>query len=58
MLYPHVRALWPYPTMSEWHQIKEEHLLLNRESPLIKSGQLVVPEDWDWDGAPVISHVR
>lgn len=57
-LFPHVRAVWPYPAMSEWRQIKEEHLLLSRESPLIAAGKLVVPDDWDWDGTPLVSHVR
>ncbi|GAA5866970.1 hypothetical protein JCM3774_003739 [Rhodotorula dairenensis] len=57
-LFPHVRAVWPYPAMSEWQQIKEEHLLLSRESPLITAGRLVVPDDWDWDGTPLVSHVR
>lgn len=57
-LFPHVRAVWPYPAMSEWRQIKEEHLLLSRESPLIAAGRLIVPENWDWDGTPLVSHVR
>ncbi|TKA52847.1 hypothetical protein B0A53_04543 [Rhodotorula sp. CCFEE 5036] len=57
-LFPHVRAVWPYPAMSEWRQIKEEHLLLSRESPLVAAGRLVVPDDWDWDGTPLVSHVR
>ncbi|GAA5988650.1 hypothetical protein JCM10908_003659 [Rhodotorula pacifica] len=58
LLYPHVRALWPYPPMSEWHQIKEEHLLLDKESPLVQEGRVLVPEGWDWDGRPLVSHVR
>ncbi|BGO96226.1 hypothetical protein NBRC10512_002131 [Rhodotorula toruloides] len=57
-LYPHVRAVWPYPSMSEWRQVKEEHLFLLPDSPLVKSGKLRVPEDWDYDGSPLVSHVR
>ncbi|BGP52442.1 hypothetical protein JCM10450v2_008420 [Rhodotorula kratochvilovae] len=58
-LYPHVRGEWPYPfmTTNQW-QFKEEHLLLHETSPLIRSGRLRVPKDWDWEGRPLISHVR
>ncbi|GJN94422.1 hypothetical protein Rhopal_007502-T1 [Rhodotorula paludigena] len=58
MLFPHVRALWPYPPMSMWVQIKEEHLLLKRDSPWVMDGTLHVPDDWDFDGSPLVSHVR
>lgn len=44
--------------MSEWRQVKEEHLFLLPDSPLVKSGKLRVPEDWDYDGSPLVSHVR
>ncbi|GAA5847289.1 hypothetical protein JCM9279_000223 [Rhodotorula babjevae] len=58
LLFPHVRALWPMPPMSMWKQIKEEHLFLDPASPLLASGRLSVPEGFDFDGSPVISHVR
>ncbi|GAA6057989.1 hypothetical protein JCM3770_004601 [Rhodotorula araucariae] len=58
LLFPHVRALWPYPPMSEWHQIKEEHLHLDPASPLIATGELRLPEGFDFEGTPLISHVR
>ncbi|BGP21032.1 hypothetical protein JCM10213_002933 [Rhodosporidiobolus nylandii] len=57
-LYPHVKASWPFPPMSEWKQIKEEHLFLDPEGPLVSSGRLRVPEGWDWEGSAVVSHVR
>ncbi|GJN94628.1 hypothetical protein Rhopal_007711-T1 [Rhodotorula paludigena] len=59
MLFPHVKGNWPYPfmTRNEW-QFKEEHLLLDASSPLIHSGRLRVPEQWDYEGSPLISHVR
>lgn len=57
-LYPHVRAVWPYPSMSEWRQVKEEHLFLVPDSPLIQSGKLRVPQEWDYEGSPLVSHVR
>lgn len=59
MLYPHVTATWPYPfmTSNQW-QFKEEHLLLDPDGPLIRSGRLRVPPNWDYEGAPLISHVR
>ncbi|GAA5900939.1 hypothetical protein JCM8208_007570 [Rhodotorula glutinis] len=58
LLFPHVRAQWPYPPMSEWRQIKEEHLFLDPVGPLVASGRLIVPEGFDFDGSPVVSHVR
>ncbi|BGP52443.1 hypothetical protein JCM10450v2_008421 [Rhodotorula kratochvilovae] len=58
VLFPHVRAIWPFPTMSEWQQIKEEHLFLDPASPLIRGGRLRVPDDWDFEGSPLVTHVR
>ncbi|GAA5955606.1 hypothetical protein JCM21900_006668 [Sporobolomyces salmonicolor] len=61
LLSAHVRAQWPYPPMSEWHQIKEEHLYLRRDSPLVLSGALALPEEWtdaDYEERPLVSHVR
>ncbi|GAA5899678.1 hypothetical protein JCM5296_001396 [Sporobolomyces johnsonii] len=61
LLSAHVRAQWPYPPMSEWHQIKEEHLYLRRDSPLVLSGALALPEGWtdaDYEERPLVSHVR
>ncbi|GAA5936416.1 hypothetical protein JCM3775_000815 [Rhodotorula graminis] len=58
LLFPHVHALWPMPPMSEWQQIKEEHLFLDPASPLVASGRLTVPEGFDFAGSPVVSHVR
>ncbi|GJN94629.1 hypothetical protein Rhopal_007712-T1 [Rhodotorula paludigena] len=57
ILFPHVRAVWPFPVMS-MGQIKEEHLVLDAEGPLVQSGLLRVPEDWDFDGRPLVSFLR
>ncbi|GAA5980687.1 hypothetical protein JCM11641_000176 [Rhodosporidiobolus odoratus] len=58
LLHPHVVASWPFEPMSEWKQIKVEHLHLNPESSFVKSGSLRLKEGWDREGTPMVSHVR